>query len=274
MNLLKLKNKFIAIEGIDGCGKSTLSRRLYNILAANNIKTYLFSISDLCKTGHMDNQVHVEYQYIMDFDSARERLLKTLNLIKNIKKTGKEDILCYDKLMKDYFNVMRVYSKILRTYLDTGFTVIADRWYFSTLAYNNILYGTLINKLISFKGYETTSLLLIDNSKEAHDVCNENLNFLKPNFESILNPEYFIYISLDVDEALKRIECRGKETDEVFETKEKQLRVVEGFNCVLNTIKTPKKDCYEYLFKVNNLIEIDGSWNQNDILRKINENIK
>lgn len=264
----KLKG-FIAIEGIDGSGKSTLVTRLHNLLTAYDKPVYSFSISDLCKTGHADKQVDVAYEDIVKFDHSRQRVLNTLNRIKELANSDSSDcILCYDKLMKDYLSVMRVYSRIIKTYMEAGYTIIADRWQLSSLAYNNLVHGTVFNKIHTFKGYKERPKLRIDPSKDEHDIYNSSLQDLKLNFVNVLEPNLIIYLDIPTTVAVERISKREKSVDGVFETKLKLDDVQSAYNFIIDTYKNIDNK-YEYLFNVEELLVIDGNKDTNNILLDI-----
>lgn len=261
-------NGFIAFEGIDGAGKTSLITRLHNILVSSGKKVYSFNISDLIKTGHTDKQVELNYHDLIDFDSIREEQCMLIKKLKEFKEAGKECILAYDKLMINYFTIMRIYSKILKIYLQNDYTVLADRWFITTLAYNNVIYGSYISKLINYNVINPDRFMKIDTENNV-DMVNRMINYIKYDIENILVPDLFIYLDISVQTAIERIESRDKEKDVLFESVQRLTDVKTGFEYILNTYLQEKKDREKFLFNMKDFVKLDGTKNYNINLEKI-----
>lgn len=261
-------NGFIAFEGLDGSGKTSLINRLHNILVASGKKVYSFSISDLTKTGQLDKQVEINYQDILDFDKIREEQTILLGRLKEQKDKNQECILTYDKLMINYFSIGRIYSRIIKRYLQDGFIVLADRWFISTLAYNNIIYGSYISKLINYNKANPNRFMKVDTENDI-DMVNRMINYIKPDIENILVPDLFVYLDITPKVAMERINNREKTLDSLFESEQRLTAVKEGFDYVFNTYTQEKKDREKYLFNMKDFVKLDGTNDYNISLEKI-----
>ena len=154
-------NKFIVFEGIDGAGKTTQIKRLCKALEARGI---------LCKTT-------VEPT---DLPSGRE-LRRALS--GELPKTALE--------MAEMFASDRVAHNThpeigINKLLSDGYSVISDRYYYSSLAYQ----GTAL-------GYDTVAKLNLEN-------------------ESIRHPDLCVFLDLTPEKSLERIGNRGEQT-EIYE---------------------------------------------------------
>lgn len=169
----KSKGKFIVFEGIDGSGKSTQIKLLLQKIKEYGIKAYetreptdspIGSIIHQIMTGRIttDNKV-IAALFVAD------RLDHLLNGI---------DGIC---------------EKI-----NTGTTVISDRYYFSSYAYHSV--DMDMNWVI-----------------QANSIC-----------ASLLKPTCTVFIDIDPDEAMRRI-SNGRSKSELFETKERLILVREKY---------------------------------------------
>ncbi len=158
---------FIVFEGIDGSGKTTLSKKLAEFLLSKGIKT-----------------VWTKEPYS---ETIRE-LLKT----KDLSPWGETHLFLADRDLH--------LKELIKPYLEKGYTVISDRFYLSTLAYQGYGRGLDLNRL-----------------REMND-----------NIRGDLKPDLTILLDLNVDIALERIKKDRKSTDR-FEKKEFLERVRKGF---------------------------------------------
>jgi dTMP kinase len=158
---------FIVFEGIDGSGKTTLSKKLAEFLLSKGIKT-----------------VWTKEPYS---ETIRE-LLKT----KDLSPWGETHLFLADRDLH--------LKELIKPYLEKGYTVISDRFYLSTLAYQGYGRGLDLNRL-----------------REMND-----------NITGDLKPDLTILLDLNVDIALERIKKDRKSTDR-FEKKEFLERVRKGF---------------------------------------------
>ena len=153
--------KFIVFEGIDGAGKTTQIERLRAALEERGIR---------CKTTAEPT----------DLPSGREIRAA---LSGKIAKTPIEmaEMFAHDRVLHNVDPEIGVCGM-----LDEGYTVISDRYYYSSLAYQG-----------SVLGYDTVAELNIGN-------------------ESIRTPDLCIFLDLTPERSLERIGKRGEQT-EIYE---------------------------------------------------------
>lgn len=153
--------KFIVFEGIDGAGKTTQIERLRAALEERGIS---------CKTTAEPT----------DLPSGREIRAA---LSGKIAKTPIEmaEMFAHDRVLHNVDPEIGVCGM-----LDEGYTVISDRYYYSSLAYQG-----------SVLGYDTVAELNIGN-------------------ESIRTPDLCIFLDLTPERSLERIGKRGEQT-EIYE---------------------------------------------------------
>ncbi len=169
---MNTKGKFIVFEGIDGSGKSTQLRLLSEYLAAHSVPTFCThepTDSPFGRLVHdcMRGQVETgEYTIAAMF--AADRLDHIQNPVYGIRK-----------------------------YLDAGVTVLCDRYYYSSFAYNG---GCVPLAWV------------------------EELN--RPAMQ-LLRPDLILFIDLPPEKGMERVGRR--ESRERYETLEKQRRTREKF---------------------------------------------
>ncbi len=106
------KARFIAVEGLDGSGKSTQAKLLSAFLSQNNISNTLhFEPTD----GNIGKQIRTILSGKEKVDSRTMALLFAADRMEHV--TGKNGIL---------------------NHLEKGVTVISDRYYFSSYAYQMV----------------------------------------------------------------------------------------------------------------------------------------
>ncbi len=155
------KPRFIVFEGIDGAGKTTQIELLRKALEERGIP---------CKITAEPTDLPVGREIRAALGGK-------------IKKTPIEmaKMFAYDRELHNTDPEIGVSSM-----LDDGFTVISDRYYYSSLAYQG---ATL--------GYDTVAALNLDN-------------------ESIRTPDLCVFLDLTPERSLERIGKRGEET-EIYE---------------------------------------------------------
>ena len=161
---MKKKNLFIAFEGIDGCGKSTQAKRLAKHLEAEGHRVHL-----TCEptTGPIGRMIRDIFSGKMPADQhtiaalfAADRMEHILNPV--------------DGLLK---------------LLAEGYTVISDRYYFSSYAYHSV--------------HVPMDWVLELNARAAH----------------FLRPDLNVYIDISPEISMERIQ-RGRSSTELYETLE------------------------------------------------------
>ena len=152
----KLKGKFITFEGVEGAGKSTQSKLLVDYLNKNNIFT--------------------EWTREPGGSTSAEEIRKLL-VNGNVNKWAS-----ITELLLMYASRREHTEKKIKPLLKKGITVISDRYFDSTIAYQGYGYQLDINKIEKIK-----------------DIVLEDF---KPDMTFILD--------LDVIEGLKRTDIRGE----------------------------------------------------------------
>lgn len=161
----KAPGRFIAIEGIDGSGKSTQLTYLMKKLRSMNI--------DCCETCEPTN-------------------LPAGRLIRSVL-TGKaktDNRVIAALFVADRLDHLTDKESGLCEKIKNGCTVVCDRYYFSSYAYNSVDMD-------------------MDWVINANSVCSK-----------LLKPDCTLFIDIDADTALERI-AKGRESTELFETKER-----------------------------------------------------
>lgn len=106
--MLLNKPMFIAFDGIDGCGKSTQSRRLYDYLLSKGVKTLLTKEPGGTKTGEVLRKILISKEF--HTEPITEMLLYSADRLEHQK-------------------------KVVVPKLKDNFVVISDRYISSTYAY-------------------------------------------------------------------------------------------------------------------------------------------
>ncbi|MCB1180027.1 MAG: dTMP kinase [Leptospiraceae bacterium] len=175
----KKENLFIVLEGIDGSGKSSLSKNLVNALEEKSFKTKRFFEPTDYETG----------KYIRKFLKGEISLSKEKQIEAFIK--DREDSV----------------SKNILPSLQNRITVILDRYYYSTAAYQ--------------AGEEYSPERIIE--------LNEIRKFPKP--------DLLFFLKIEPERALERIQSRSGEKER-FDSLENLKTIHENFLAILppNTI--------------------------------------
>ena len=167
------KNLFIVFEGIDGSGKSTQVKFLVSKLQKEGHKVYCTSEPSDRPIGAMIRSI---FQHKMEAD---HRTIAGLFIADR-----------FDHLLNKSTGILKK--------LDEGYTVIMDRYYFSSYAYQGVH-------------------MSLDWVIEANRLSAE-----------LLRPDLNIFIDIDPDIAIQRIN-RGREVIELYETKENLTNVRNKF---------------------------------------------
>lgn len=156
------KNMFIAIEGIDGSGKSTQAKNIAKRLQAEGYKVYL------------------------TFEPTDMRIGKMIRNILGGKEKADEKVIAALFAADRLDHILHETNGILKK-LAEGYTVISDRYYFSSYAYH---------------GAHMDMDWVIDSNKMAADT---------------LKPDINIFVDVSPEVAMKRINA-NRETIEIYET--------------------------------------------------------
>lgn len=164
-----MRGDFIAIEGIDGSGKSTLSKMLVNTIKQSGKECeYTFEPTN----GEFGNRIRESF--------TTERL------------SLEEEYSLFTKDRKEHL------EKYILPKLEAGVSIVCDRYYFSTAAYQGA------------RGMDFTTIL------------NEQQDFA-------LKPNILIIIEISVETALRRISSSRGSTN-TFETEEYLRKVSSLFS--------------------------------------------
>jgi len=179
------KNFFIALEGLDGSGKSTQVIPLADKLNAEGVKVYITAEPTTSRIGSMIKDI---FNHKMEADHrtiaalyAADRLEHVLN-----KKDG-----------------------ILKK-LEEGYTVITDRYYFSSYAYHGV--------------HMNMEWVIGINSLTA----------------DLLRPDLTIFIDVPIDVCIKRL-SRGRSSAELYEDEENLNNVRKKYFEAFDKLKGQEK---------------------------------
>lgn len=169
------KGKFIVFEGLDGSGKSLQIEKLVGVLSSRNIEVWPTAEPSKSEIGKLIRAIQK----------------KKVSFIDN------------GKTLKYLYMADRVNHAIeIKERLDKGITVICDRYWISSVAYQD---STIKSGESAF-----------------------NLN----DMEDFPVPDLTIYLDTDVDTCLSRLSER--EDTEIFENREYLNKVKEGYDNAYN----------------------------------------
>jgi dTMP kinase len=167
------KNLFIALEGIDGCGKSTQQTLLAQKLREHGLMIYETCEPTESRIGQLIRDV---FNHRMEAD---HRTIAGLFVADRL-----------DHILNQKNGILRKMSE--------GYTVITDRYYFSSYAYQG--------------AHMSLDWVIQANSQSAE----------------LLRPDINIYIDIDPEISMQRI-AKSRNSIELFETKENLHRVRETY---------------------------------------------
>ena len=179
------KNPFIAFEGIDGCGKSTQVKLLAEKLTGSGHKVYsTFEPTD----GPIGSMIRSIFNHKMESD---HRIIAGLFVADRL-----------DHLLNRTNGILKK--------LEEGFTVITDRYYFSSYAYHG--------------AHMPLGWVIDANALSA----------------GLLRPDLNIYIDITPEISMKRLN-KGRASMELFETLENLTLVREKYFEVMEKLKSEEK---------------------------------
>ncbi|MFZ1749137.1 MAG: dTMP kinase [Saprospiraceae bacterium] len=182
----KKKNLFIAFEGIDGSGKSTQVRLL---------SEYLTSIGhNVCTTAEPT-------------DSPIGRMIRD---IFNHRMEGDQRVIAALFAADRLHHLLHSQDGILKK-LDDGYTVITDRYYFSSYAYHSV-----------------------------HNIDMEWVIQANSMSANLLRPDLNIYIDISPEVSMERLR-KDRDTLEMYETLQNQQKVYEHYQMAFERIGDVEK---------------------------------
>lgn len=186
-----MKNYFIAFEGIDGSGKSTQVKLL---------------------TQYLTNKGHKVYATCEPTDSPIGKMIRD---IFNHRMEGDHKVIAALFAADRLNHLLNSTDGILKK-LDEGYTVITDRYYFSSYAYHSV-----------------------------HDIEMDWVIQANALSAELLKPDLNIYIEMDPQVSMKRL-TSGRTHIEIYETLENLVKVKEKYELAFEKLKGS-----ENIFKVN-----------------------
>lgn len=235
----------IVIEGIDGVGKSSLVDNLIKgDYKLDTDKVYKLVITDVVKHGmYVPSDIIIDYDK-EQFNKIRLELKEVLNKLSSYSKNDtilKSDLVYYyNCIMIGYLEIAKMITPVLNQLENNGYTIIADRWIMSTIAYNGSIKNTFISKLIEDTPKSRTPFVLADNkyrinrkggNERYYAISHMVNNYMK----GIKSPDVTIYLTCDPREVHNRIVTLRGETDH-FEDKDKLTRTHKVYNMIINDI--------------------------------------
>lgn len=176
------KGKFIVLEGLDGCGKSTQIKRLKDFFEKKNKLVYVTAEPTEFETGAYLRRI------------LSESLNKNMYLQAALFLADRLEHITHPKFG-------------IKQYLDKGYNVICDRYYYSSLAYQ----GT------------------------ASDM--DWVEYINLNCPDILVPDLCIFLDVNPDTCKERID-KVREKPELYEKDINLMREIrQNFLNVLNKLK-------------------------------------
>ena len=182
------KNFFIAFEGLDGSGKSTQVKLLAEKLKGQGLKIYTTAEPTTSRIGQVIRDI---FKHKMEADHRTIAALYAADRLDHL--TNKTD---------------GILKKI-----EEGYTVITDRYYFSSYAYH----GTHMD----------IDWVINANSLSA----------------DLLRPDLNIYIDISPEESMKRLN-KGRATIELYESIENLKKVKEKYFEAFELLGGKRKNFY------------------------------
>lgn len=200
--------RFIVFEGIDGCGKSTQAKLLTERLNLEGIPVYLTSEPSSRPIGKMIRDI---FAHRMEAD---ERTIAAL-------------------FVADRLDHVVNHEEGIRTKLEQGFTVICDRYYLSSYAYQG-------------------SLVPLDWVMKANALSVE-----------LAKPALHIFIDIPVELSMERI-SKSRAQLEPYETHENLVRVRAAYLKVIELLKNE-----EHIVTIDGTQSVD--WIAEQIWKSVEE---
>jgi dTMP kinase len=181
------KNVFIAFEGIDGSGKSTQVKLLTEKLEASGHKVY------------------------STFEPTKSDIGKMIRTIFGGKMEADHKVIAALFAADRLDHLLNKTDGILKMLAD-GYTVITDRYYFSSYAYHSV--------------YMPMDWVIATNDLSA----------------KLLRPDMNIYIDVSPEESMQRI-TKGRTSTELYETLENLINVKNFYNEAFEKMKAVENIC-------------------------------
>lgn len=178
-----MKNLFIAFEGIDGSGKSTQVRNVARYLESLGHNIYITCEPTDNPIGKMIRDI---FNHRMEAD---QRVIAALFVA--------------DRL----HHLLQAGEGILRK-MEEGFTVLTDRYYFSSYAYHTV-----------------------------HNIDLEWVIDANSLSAQLLKPDVNIYLDMPPEKSMERI-LKGRQHVEMYETLENQMQVYSQYEAAFTRLAT------------------------------------
>lgn len=220
------KGKLIVIEGPDGAGKTTLCKTISDrLVTSNNSKCEIYSLPNKRSFGYR---------------KMREMLTKV---------NTPTDVLQSIMIV----NMQELLTKQIKKDLEDNTSVILDRWLISTIIYNTLNNGKLVDDMSTKT--TTNKKLILD--KISSDYCHIPIY-----------PDYIFYLNIPKDIILKHASMRNsKEINDRAETVTKIYDLYQSFyNAATNNhekfdstyfVQEEDKKANHYVISPDTSIDID-----------------
>ena len=183
---MSVKNLFIAFEGIDGSGKSTQVKLLSEFLTKKGHKVYT------------------------TFEPTDSRIGVMIRDMLNHRMEGDQRVIAALFAADRLNHLLNKTDGIIKK-LEEGYTVITDRYYFSSYAYHSV------------------HNIDMDWVIQANDLS-----------ANLLRPDLNIYIDISPEVSMERLK-KGRTSFEIYETLENQKMVYDKYKTAFNRIGDAEK---------------------------------
>ncbi len=204
MNLEKWRNRLIVFEGWDGVGKSLQSKKLTDYLNENYIPA------------------------VATFQPGDRRYGPHAEILHDMCKGKEYDLSPLANLFAFLTDRAEHTAKVVKPHLERGYTVISDRWWYSTIAYQ--FYGKQlldtygidedtayeINDAASMHLKVDLSILLVRDSKIAAEAANNEKDVFESETDTFKERVKNAYLKMELLGHFERVEIVEGDIDATF----------------------------------------------------------
>lgn len=200
------KGKLIVVEGPDGSGKTTLCNKLSdNIVLKANLKSIVYSLPNKQSFGYR------KMRNLLTKVNTPTDLLQSIMIV----------------------NMKELLINQVKEALDSNINVILDRWLISTIIYNDLNNGKIIEEMTTINGNKKELIL----DKISSEFCNVPIY-----------PDVIIFLDLPKEILINHAKNRnGKEINDKIENVEKIYNLYQSFQSA--SLNSTKKFDSKYFIK-------------------------